>query len=79
MPRHYARDVNVRSFRVYFDGVKTMPVDFDGTVFARKPTVTITLEDASSATPYKATVTTTQCTVKFQNPYTGWVSIQVME
>ena len=79
MPRHYAQDVNVRSFRAFADGVKIVPIDFDGTVFARKPTVTITLEDTSSTTPYKAAVTTVGCTVKFQNAYTGWVNVQVME
>lgn len=79
MARHYAQDINVRSFRVYFNGVKTMPVDFGGTVFARTPTVTITLENTSSAVPFKTSLTPTQCTLKFQNPFTGWVSVQVME
>lgn len=79
MPKHYAVNTNIVNGSIVFNTSKIGTVIFDKP-FTKVPITQITLSgDTSSSVPYKASVTTTQMTVKFQTNYTGivdWVALE---
>lgn len=78
-PLHYAVNANVINGSVTFNNSKVGIVTFD-IPFTKIPIIQITLNgDTSSTVPYKAGVSTTGLTIRFQNAYTGtvdWIGLQ---
>jgi len=78
MPRYLAVNTNFISGTAIFENVKSVVVTY-GKTFPRKPIIQLTLDATSTVPPYKTTVTTTQCTIKFQTPFTGNVEWSAIE
>jgi len=77
-PKHYAVDVNVKSYPLRFNNTKSARLDFDRT-FKRVPTVNPTMNDTGNVPPYKQIVTKTHCIIRFKSNFNGEVSVLVME
>lgn len=78
MPRHIAVGKNMIGGTAMFDNVKTVLIDL-GTVFTKKPIVTLTLENNNQAPAYKVVISNNKFEIRFKSNFTGDVEWSAIE
>ena len=78
MPKFLGVGVNQQTYTMAFSNAKQGILVFDK-AFSLKPSIQVTLGDTGSAPACRTLVTTTGCTIKLQNNWTGQLDVSVTE